>query len=164
MMPHMDLQRELRYDAGVDAVYAMLCDKDFREQVCEATLAKSYEVSIDAAGDTASVRVSRALEAPDIAKKFVGDTMDVVQTERWQAPDADGTRRADLEVVIPGKPGAMKGTVVLAPDGDGSVETISGDVKVKIPLVGGKVEKEIARGIVAGIKAEGQVGRDWLAG
>ena len=43
-------------------------------------------------------------EVPDFMKKIVGETVDVVQTEDWGAPDADGQRTADVVVQIKGQP------------------------------------------------------------
>lgn len=164
MMPCMDLQTDLNYDAAVDEVYSMLCDEAFRKQVCEATHARSYDVSVTPTGDGADVRVSRVMPAPDMAKKLVGDTLEIVQVERWGARSADGTRTADLSVDIPGKPASMRGRITLTPAGEGATEAVSGDIKVKVPLIGGKLEGEIARALVSAIKQEGEVGARWLSG
>jgi Protein of unknown function (DUF2505) len=162
MMPCMDLQTELRYDADPDDVFTMLCDEDFRTEVCEATHATAYDVSIAPGSESVTVRISRAMPAPDVARTFVGDTLEIVQVERWGGRAADGSRVADLSIDIPGKPGSMLGSVVLTPTGSGTVEAITGEITVRIPLVGGKLEREIAQGILAAVKAEGRVGRGWL--
>lgn len=164
MMPCMDLQTELNYAAGVDEVFSMLCEEAFRKQVCEATRARSYDVSVTPSPGGAEVRVSRQMPAPEIARKFVGDTLEIVQVEHWGAAAADGSRTADLSVDIPGKPASMSGRIVLGPGGAGTTQSVSGDIKVKVPLVGAKLEKEIARALVAAIKEEGKVGARWLAG
>lgn len=164
MMPGMELKTELSYDAGVEDVFAMLCDEDFRKQVCEATHSRSYDVSVTPSGGGAEVRVSRLMPAPDMAKRFVGDSIEIVQVEKWPAPAADGSRTAELKVDVPGKPASMRGTVVLAPAGSGATESFTGDIKVKVPMVGATLEKEIAKALLAAIKREGKVGERWLAG
>ncbi|MGH3355506.1 MAG: DUF2505 domain-containing protein [Nocardioidaceae bacterium] len=162
----MDLRSELNYDAAPDDVFTMLCDEAFRTAVCKATGSTSYDVAVSRDGDGAQVRVRRVLPAqvPDFAKKFVGDHIEVVQTERWGGPGPDGGRSADLKVEIPGKPGSVTGSVTLSPSAGGSRELITGDIKVSIPLVGRKLEGEVHRGITAAIKVEQRVGTKWLAG
>ncbi|MDQ3424563.1 MAG: DUF2505 domain-containing protein [Actinomycetota bacterium] len=164
----MQLRSELTYDAPPDEVFAMLCDQDFRETVCAATQATSYDVTVDVVGDGVRVRVHRVMplpsDVPDMARKLVGDSIEIVHTEEWGPAQADGSRTARLRVEVPGKPVTMPGTIVLAARGTGSHESLEGDVKVSVPFVGGKLEQEIARGILAAIEVEGSVGRAWLAG
>ena len=75
----------------------------------------------------------------------------------------DATTAATLVVEIPGKPGDLDGRHHLAADGDGTVETVAGDVKVKVPVIGGKLEGLIGRPAAAALGTEQQVGRAWLA-
>lgn len=160
----MDLRTELSYAAGIDEVFAMLRDEGFRSEVCEATLATSHEVAVTEAAEGTMVRVTRRMPAPDIARRFVGNTLEIVHVEQWGgAAPADGARRAKLTVELPGKPASMVGTVDLAPADGATIQTVSGVVKVKIPLVGGKLEQEVARAILAAVREEGKVGRRWLA-
>jgi hypothetical protein len=163
MMPRMDVDKELTYAAAPGEVFAMLSDEAFRKQVAEATHARSFDVSITAADGRTKVRISRVMEAPDIAKRVVGDAMEVIQVEDWGQPDEDGSRRAEWSLEIPGKPGSVRGSMSLRPVAKGSVQAIRGEVSVKIPLVGGKLEKEIARALESGIRTEGEIGSRWLA-
>ncbi|MPZ62412.1 MAG: DUF2505 family protein [Propionibacteriales bacterium] len=166
MMCAMDLRRELEYDSAPADVFAMLCDEAFRSKVCEATLAIEYDVAITSREQGADVRIRRVMPAnvPDMARRFVGDTLEIVQTEEWGAASADGTRTARLRMEMPGKPGNVTGTITLGPHGQGSREVIDAVVKVSVPLVGGKLEEQVVRGIKAGIREEGKVGQAWLAG
>ena len=82
-----------------------------------------------------------------------------MQSETWATK-----QRGDVHVTIPGKPGEMKGTASLAEDSAGTTETVSLDVKVSIPIVGGKLEGLIADMLSKALRAEHKVGRDWLAG
>jgi hypothetical protein len=165
MMDRMDVREEIVYDASPDAVFEMMCDKAFREKVCRAIGSIRYDVSVERTGDTAHIRNDRVMEAdlPDVAKKVVGDTIELVQTEDWGARESDGARSADFRVEIPGKPGAITGTVTLSPTREGSREVVAGQVKVSIPFVGRKLEQEVARGLKAALEVEGRVGARWLA-
>jgi hypothetical protein len=163
------IEHTLRYDAPPAQVFAMLSDASFREEVCRAQHATQCDVTIDersegtatgtAVGMTVVVDQQRPSDGiPAFAQKFVGDTIHIRQHEEWR--DGDG---ADLEVTIPGKPGRLDGTITLRPDGDGTVETVSGELKVSIPLVGGKVEVLIAELLEHALQSEERVGRTWLS-
>jgi hypothetical protein len=167
MIGRMDLSAEISYPgATTDEAFALVVDPQFRAAVCKATMALSYDVGIDPKdGGGASVRVDRTVpaEVPDFVKKLVGETLDVRQTEDWSAPDAEGRRTADVRVEVVGQPAKMTGSVVLEPTSDGCHEVVTGKVKVSIPLLGGKIEPEIAKGILTALKVEQQTGREWLA-
>ena len=58
----------------------------------------------------------------------------------------------------------MTGTAVLEATADGgTVETVELVVKVRVPLVGGKLEGLIADLLLKALKAEHHVGRDYLS-
>ncbi|MDQ6641861.1 MAG: DUF2505 domain-containing protein [Actinomycetota bacterium] len=153
---------ELRYDgATADQVYTMLQDPAFREQVCDFQGVLRKSVSITTAGDEMSVKIDQIQAAqgiPSFAKKFVGDEINIVQEEQWSSPTS-----GDVKVTIPGKPGDMSGDVLIAEDDNGTTETVRMDVKVAIPLVGGKIEGLLADLLTKALRAENQVGRQWLA-
>lgn len=161
----MDVREEILYDASPDEVFEMLCDKSFREEVCRAMGALRYDVSVSRSGDTARIRNERVMNAdlPEVAKKVVGDTIEMVQTEDWGTRQSDGARTADFRVEIPGKPGSISGTVSLSPVRTGTREAVVGEVKVSIPLVGRKLEAEVVRGLRSALEVEGRVGARWLA-
>ena len=155
------IQHDLTYDAPVADVAAMLADPAFREEVCDYQRVISKEVTVDRRGEGMDVVIDMVQPArgiPSFAQKFVGDTINIVQSESWSSPT-----RGDITVTIPGKPGDMSGTAVLAESGGGTVETVDLTVKVNIPLVGGKLEGLIAGLLEKALVAENTVGRDWLS-
>jgi hypothetical protein len=154
----MQISATISYPSGTTPaqVYELATDAGFRGEVCEATHALDYDVSVDAHDDTAKVVVSRTMPAdvPDFMKKMIGETVDVVQTEDWGAPDADGQRTADVVLQIKGQPAGMNGTAAIVASGGEVVMQIEGDLKVSIPFFGKKVEPEIAKGIYAAVRKE----------
>jgi hypothetical protein len=151
----------LTYPGALADVAAMLADPAFREEVCarQGVLRHSVKVSGRGAGMEVVVdRVHSADGVPSVARKLVGDEINIVQVERWTDADA-----ADVTVTIPGKPGEMSGHITLTEDGGSTVESVTLDVRVGIPLVGGKVENLVADLMVAALKAENKVGRDYLS-
>lgn len=164
----MDVTTELDYpDATVDQVHALALDEEFRAAVCVATGALQHSVAVRRADDgsaTVTVRRTMPADVPDFVRRFVGDTIEIVQTEIW-APGASAARRqADLAVQIVGQPAAMTGSLTMDASPPGVREVVRGDLRVSIPFLGKKIETEIAKGILAAARKEEQVGRQWLAG
>jgi hypothetical protein len=158
----MKFSHQLTYDASPDAVHAMLADRLFREKVCEAMRAVRHEVRIAAEAPGLEVVVDQTQPAdgiPPFAQKFVGHEIRIVQRESWSGPAA-----ATLNVEIPGKPGHLTGGIALSGDDARTTESVTGDLKVSIPLVGGRLESLIADLLKAALRTEEKVGRRWLAG
>lgn len=162
----MDMRAVINYPtATVEQVYALVTDPQFRRAVCEATHALAYDVAVDKRPHgTASVTVRRTMpaEVPDFVKKFVGETVDVVQTEQWGLPDDRGDRRANLVVLIKGQPAKLTGTLHTQPVGNGARTLIQGNLTVSMPFVGKKIEPEIAKGILAAVATEQRTADRWL--
>ena len=164
MMCGMELKLSASYDATPEEVFAIVTDATFREQACEKTKALSYDVQVSTSGGDTIVRVSRKMEAvdiPDMARKFVGDTLTVVQTETWHAAAADGSRKADVSGEISNTPVTLRGTASIAKDGAQTVQAITLDVKVAVPLIGRKLEPTVVDAIRSGLVKEHDLGREW---
>ncbi|TCC27379.1 DUF2505 domain-containing protein [Kribbella speibonae] len=160
----MELKMSASYDATPEEVFAIVTDTAFREQACEKTKALSYDVTVSTSGTDTVVRVSRQMEStdiPDMARKFVGDTLTVVQTETWHAAATDGSRTADVSGEIANTPVALKGTARIAQDGAQTVQAIDLDVKVAVPLIGKKLEPFVVDAIRSGLQKEHDLGHDW---
>jgi Protein of unknown function (DUF2505) len=151
------------YAAGPDAVLAMLTTPAFRDQVCVRQGALDHDVDVKGEGAGAAVLIARTQSlqgAPGIATKFVGDTVRIVQREEWRT-----ATEAGFAMEIPGKPGRLDGGIVLRDNGDGTTDQLfSGEVKVTVPLVGGKLEQMVASILEKALVKEGQVGASWLDG
>ena len=157
------VSEKLRYDgASLDQVHEMLATPAFREQVCENQRYKRHTVQIERDGQGMTVTIDQVQEAtgiPGFAKKFVGDEINIVQTEDWTSSE-----KGNIHVAIPGKPGEMSGTAHLTEDPEGTTETVNLTVKVNIPLVGGKIEGLIADLLSKALRAERKTGVEWLNG
>jgi hypothetical protein len=155
------LNHTLRYEGATRAeVYDMLGTEAFRARVCEAQGVLRHDVTITHTGDGMQVKVDqlqRATGIPSFAKRFVGEEIPIVQEESWSSPTA-----AELTVTIPGKPGNMRGTVRLVERDGGVDQEVSADIRVDIPMVGGKVEGLISDLLKSALKAENRTGKTWL--
>jgi Protein of unknown function (DUF2505) len=167
MMCGMELKHSTSYDATGEEIFAIVTDATFREQVCEQTKALSYDVKVTQSGGDTVVRVQRELPTdnlPDIARKFVGQTLTVVQTETWHPAKPDGSRDADVLGEIANAPVTIKGTARIAAEAGRTVQAIQLDVKVAVPLIGKKIESLVVDAIRAGLVKEYELGHAWSDG
>ena len=156
------LKHNMEYPGSTpEQVYAMLSNPDFREAVCEYQRFPRRIVTIkptDVGMDVTVDQYRPAHEVPAFARKLVGDEINILQEEEWTSPT-----EAKLQVSIPGKPGSMAGTVVLRGHDGGTTETVAVEVKVNVPLIGGKLEGFIGDMLLRALKADNKVGQKWLA-
>lgn len=158
----MRFRHELTYAASPAEVFEMLADPAFREAACAAQDVVSAEVTLERDGNGFTLTVDqeqRTDDLPSFARTVTGDTTRAVQREVWE-DSTGGTLRIDA----PGKPSEVRGTVTLRPEGSGTREIVELDLRVKVPLIGGKLERLLAERIAAGMDAEHAVGTTWLEG
>ena len=151
----------MTYDAALADVSAMLDDPAYRDEVIRAQGGTNGRFEIETDGDVTTAVVDMVQPAaglPSFATKFVGSEINIVQREEWTSAEY-----ADLHVTIPGKPGQMAGSITLVEDGGTTTETVDVEITVKIPLVGGKIEKLIAEMLRKALRAEEQVARSYLS-
>lgn len=162
MMTGMKFSHEIHYDASPDEVFAMLSDPSFRQRSLDAMDAKATEIKVEARGEGMSLRIDQeqvTAGVPSFAKKFAGETTRVIHSEEWPS-SSSGT----LTIETPGKPTSLTGTLTLKPSGSGTAEVFDGEIKVKVPLIGGKLESLMADLFTQGMDKEHAVGVAWLAG
>jgi hypothetical protein len=162
MMSPMHFRHELAYAATPDEVFEMLADPAFRERVSEALDVVSHDVSItrtDEGFTLVNDQLQRTEGLPSFAAKFTGDTTRAVQREEWSQRS-----RGSLVIDAPGKPSDVRGDIRLEAAEGGTTEVVELTVKVKVPLVGGRLEGLVADRIRHGMDVEHEVGTAWLAG
>lgn len=157
----MKFSKSITFTAPPERVFALLGDRDFREEVCRVAGAESYDVSVEttASGLDSTIETRSPVDGmPSVVKKFLGSSLTLRQTESWDSPNS-GT----ISVSIPGTPGEIFGTLQLAPGPGGAVQTVEADIKVGIPLVGRKIEAMIGSGLGHVLKVQARVAADWLS-
>lgn len=162
MMCGMKFRHELTYEASPAEVFEMLADPAFREAACAAQDVISAEVHLERDGNGFSLTIDqeqRTDDLPGFARAFAGDSTRAIQREEWE-----DTTGGTLHIDAPGKPSDVRGTITLRPEGSSTREIVELEVKVRVPLIGGKLEKLLADRITAGMDAEHGVGTAWLAG
>jgi len=154
------------YDASPVEVFAMLSDPEFIDKKCLASgsmEASSQALEEDGVITLVSRRVLPA-KLPSFAKRFVGETVTLTETQTWTPADSDGARTASFIVDFGNNPIAFHGDIALAAAGEGTAVTYRGNIKASVPLVGGKIEGIAAEWITKYATKEQQVGNEWLAG
>lgn len=155
----MDIESRADYPADPSAVFSLLTNREFLEQVCQRTHAREQEVSVDGT----DVKVSRTLPAPDQARPFTGETLTVVEEVSWSDPQPDGSRTGNVSMTVPGQPVTFRGTYRLIAEGEqGTAMTLNGELKVNVPLVGKKMEQAAEPAVLEGFRTQQELATDWL--
>ena len=140
----MHLSYRHTYKGSSDDVVALMANPAFITDVAEHAGATSHEVRVEGA----TTHMSLDLEAPRDVAKFVGRTIHVTQRLTWGAADAQGVRTGTVDFDVKGVPVNVSVEARLTPSGPYScVGTYEGDLNVRIPLVGRKVETLVAPSI-----------------
>lgn len=157
----MRFHKAIEFTGSFDRVRELLLDPDFREEVAREAGAEEVVVSVDAQSSGSAVAMIDTRQPttgmPALATKFLGGELAVHQEERWATPES-GT----MLVTIPGQPGRVEGTVTLEDRNGVVVQTVDADITVKIPLVGGKVEKLIGSVVGHVLKIQEQTANERL--
>lgn len=141
--------------ATVEQIHAAFGREDYWLARIAAGAAQTTLDSLEVDDDGAvTVRTTQHLGRqllPGLVAKFVTGDVRIVQTESWR-PDGDRQVRGHVNVSASGGLGSGRAETWLAPTGDGGSQLRSAlRVEVKIPLVGGKLEKSIGASLAEGI-------------
>lgn len=162
----MRIAKTVEYPATPEQVFAVLADPAFQEAKCAATAAVKHKASVDPDAGRTVIRTERILpsdDLPDFARSMVGPTLKVVETQEWGPAAADGSREGTVRMEVAGAPITLTGSLSLSPRGTGAVETVDAELKARMPLIGGKIEKAAAGPIEEAIDVEAATAREWLA-
>jgi hypothetical protein len=163
----MDLDAALIYPADPGAAFTMLANPAFVQRKAVATGTLSHEASVLSRPDGgATISLTRVWPAqvPDFVRPFLGQTVEVRQTDVWGTATADGARTGTMQGSIAGVPASISATMTLVADGGLTTHRIQAVIKVGIPLIGAKIEQAIAEIVMRAVRKEGEVGVDWLSG
>ena len=96
-----------------------------------------------------------------IAKAMPGD-LKVVREETWQVT-VDDELRGSVVITTAGAPISGVATALVSPAGTGSVLRFTGTVQVKVPLIGGQIEKYISSQITEEIPGVQRFTTRWIS-
>ncbi|WP_426224954.1 DUF2505 domain-containing protein [Pseudarthrobacter sp. DSP2-3-2b1] len=151
---------------AVDSVAAVLVNEDFQRHTSElvgGTL-ESFAVTGDVAGafSTTSVRTLPTTRLPEIARKFVGESLTVTQVETWDAPSADGSRQSNISLKIAGAPVDVSAVQRLVAEGGSTRIDLEGNVTSSVPFLGSKIAAAAEPMVAKALNLQSQQAQAWL--
>lgn len=153
--------------ATVEQIHAAFGSEDYWLARIAAGAAQTTLDSLEVDDDFAvTVRTTQHLGRqllPGLLAKFVTGDLRIVQTETWR-PDGDRQVRGQVNVSASGGLGSGRAETWLAPTDDGGSQLRAAlRVEVKLPLVGGKLEKTIGSDLSKGIPEMLRFTTTWIS-
>ena len=154
-----------RIDAPLAAVEDALLDPAFLDNLGELPkLGRPQLLGIEEAGDTVRRRIRYGFAGQ--LSSAVTAVVDPAKLTWVEDSTADRrTHRTTFRIVPDHYADRLtaSGTFVLEPNGTGTRRTAEGDLRVRFPLVGGRVEKAIVSGMEEYAAAEAGAIASWVA-
>ena len=153
------------FKAAPEALAEALLDPDFQESLADiASLRDRRLLAQENQQDGKVVRNIRCvldLHVSGMAKTVLGDADPAwVEESVWDPKTMTWSWKIKPEVAADLL--SASGTTVVQSSGAGSARIVTGTIKVKVPLYGGKVEGWIADGVEAAYEEEAERLRSWL--
>ena len=156
----MQFTQSISYPGTVDEVVAMY--------LTPAYLERRFGQSVVDGSSTVSVEGERVSFAgtvrpeliPAAASRFVKSDLRVTFTEEWTLNEAGATSRTS--VTVDGAPVSVEATSTLNPSDAGSAREVSGNLSVRVPLLGGRIEKEAVAHLGRVVEREQALATQWL--
>jgi uncharacterized protein DUF2505 len=153
------------FTSPVATVYATLVDRAFLEERLRSLGGKGATiVEYSGTGDDVGFRLRQGLDAeklPGAVRAILKGDLVVERAERWRLDG--GTHVATGSANISGVPGEINSQTRLESSETGSALVVTAEVRVGIPLVGGKLEGVIAQQVGKLLAAESEFTGKWLA-
>lgn len=154
----MKLAFQQSFPAPPENVVALLRNEEFIADVAEHAGAKSHETRILADRTELDMEVP----TPGNVQSIIGKTVKLSLTMQFSTARSDGSIPGTVEVKVPGMPVDAAAIGLLSPDGQQTIGVYDGELKVKIPLVGKKVEAQIEPFVVAAFRGIERRAQVWL--
>ena len=162
-LPFMPSRFEHRasFPAPVDTVYSTLVDEAFLAARLKDIGGKGAALlDHQTSDDGATYRLRQGVDAkllPSAVRSILSGDLVVEREERWRGHESVG------KATIGGVPAEIRSGSRLAARGDGAELVTQAEVKVSIPLIGGKIEKVVAEQVTKLLAAEAEYAEKWLA-
>ena len=163
MARSIDYRSTLAFPA--EKVFAVMTDREYLQaRLRELGGPGSELLELEASPESARYKLKQGLsesDLPPIVSKVMNGDLAIVRTETLNRT-APGSYSGDVDVAIPGAPASAAGSMTLADGGSGSVFEVHADVKVNVPLFGGKIEEIVADQVRRLLEAETAFTIRWL--
>lgn len=156
----MEFTQSVSYPGTVEEVVAMYLTPDYQQRRFGSFVVEGSEsVAVEGERITFS-STARPELLPAAASRFVKGALHISFTEEWTRDEAGA--RSRTRVTVDGAPVSVEATSTLAPADAGSVRVVTGNVSVRIPLLGGRIEKEAVAHLGRVVAREQALAANWL--
>lgn len=154
------------YDCSVEQVHRAFRDERYwlaRLAASGADEARldAFRVGSDGGIDVVTTQVLQAARLPGVIHQFHHGDLEIRRAETWTGV-ADGAAEASVASSIVGAPVSLSGDARLAPSKRLSRLAFRATVEVRIPLLGGKLEKFIGKHLVQLLIEEQRFTTIWI--
>ena len=156
----MQFTQSMSYPGTVDEVVAMYLTPAYLERrFGQFVVEGSQTVSVE--GERVSFAGTVRPELiPAAASRFVKSDLRIAFTEEWATNEAGATSRTS--VTVDGAPVSVEATSTLSPSDAGCTRDVSGNLSVRVPLLGGRIEKEAVAHLGRVVEREQALATQWL--
>ncbi len=155
------------YDGTAAQVHQAFCDRRYwetrlAESGADDAILDVFEVGRDGGIDVVTTQVLRAERLPSIIQQFHRGDLHIRRAETWTGL-FDGVAEGTVSSSIHNAPVALDGEAELSPLQRRARLALRATVEVRIPLVGGKMEKFIGAQLMNLLNNEQQFTTLWIA-
>jgi hypothetical protein len=144
------------YRHPLRTVWEAFTDPEFYQAKFEGIGHRKVEVVSSAHdGDGFTIETSREVpvDVPAVLRSMLGEWNTLLQSEHW-VEEGKGVYTNELQIEARGVPASMSGTMRLSAQGKGCVNEVAITIRASVPLIGGKMEKFVARDTEGSLAAE----------
>jgi len=142
------------FPVGIEEIYDLLTDPDFLvdRNVALGDVDSECEAEETASGILIKMKRTRHLDMPAFLSSVLGGNPVFHTEEQWMT--VQDHYYGNSTTTVGSHPGTVRTSFTLHPDKKGCVYQISHEAKMKIPLVGRKVEQYIVQKAAEDVKKE----------
>ena len=157
----MEFTQSVSYPGTVEEVVAMYLTPDYQQRRFGSFVVEGSE-SVAVEGERITFSgTARPELLPAAASRFVKGALHISFTEEWTRDEAGA--RSRTRVTVEGAPVSVEATSALTPTESGCTREVSGNLSVRIPLLGGRIEKEAVAHLGRVVEREQALAANWLA-
>jgi len=160
----MDLFLSTEFDVDPLRVLEVYESQPYRQQVADASGMDKELLERRDEGDVRHerIRVQRREPLPGFVAKILGSkTLTYFQIDRTELSTGNSTWRVEIPAL--GERVSIRGSTTFTPTPRGCVRVVRGSVSVKVPLVGGRIEKAVAGDFQRGAARAAEIAKGLLA-
>ncbi|MDR3202362.1 MAG: DUF2505 domain-containing protein, partial [Bifidobacteriaceae bacterium] len=142
----MKLTSASQFAASPTRIAGILADPEFASLTPSETMTTTADVtgSPDGPFTVTTRRTLPRADLPDQVRTFLPGGLDVRQANAWEAPGPDGSRSGTVAVDVTGAPVRVSASVRLTASDGGALLEYNVDLRVTVPLVGGRLAESLA--------------------